>query len=240
MELEVIALTAKDAVAAQKGGATRLEIVGDMTYDGFSPTPAQVAAIRANTSLPIRVMLRLRDGFSTDGSELQKLIARATTYQAAGADGVVYGFLNNLGEIDLEVHEELAHCVRLPWTFHRAIDAAMDSDRIWNQVFQLSCDQILSAGSARGLHHGMETLIARAKAQPTALLRRKFCQRVLVGGGLQPEHLPWLVKAGFRNFHLGRGVRVAGSYNQPISQELVRSWRELIDSEIARSAEPRH
>lgn len=240
MELEVIALTVKDAVAAQKGGATRLEIVGDMTYDGFSPTPAQVAAIRANTSLPIRVMLRLRDGFSTDGSELQKLIARATTYQAAGANGVVYGFLNNLGEVDLEIHEELAHYVRLPWTFHRAIDAAMDSDRVWSQVLELSCDQILSAGSARGVTHGMEALIARAAAQPTVLLRRKFCQRVIVGGGLLMEHLPWLIKAGFRNFHLGSGVRISDSYDQPISQDLVRSWRELIDSEIARSTESHH
>ncbi|MGH3239722.1 MAG: copper homeostasis protein CutC, partial [Spirillospora sp.] len=56
--LEIIALTADDARAAQDGGADRLEVVADMAADGLTPDPELVAAVRRATTLPIRVMLR--------------------------------------------------------------------------------------------------------------------------------------------------------------------------------------
>lgn len=45
--LEVIALDAEDAVAAQAGGADRLEVVTDMAADGLTPAPKTVAEIRS-------------------------------------------------------------------------------------------------------------------------------------------------------------------------------------------------
>ncbi|MEY7981074.1 copper homeostasis protein CutC, partial [Streptomyces pilosus] len=45
--LEVIALDVEDAVAAQAGGADRLELVTDMAADGLTPAAATVAGIRA-------------------------------------------------------------------------------------------------------------------------------------------------------------------------------------------------
>ena len=44
--LEVIALDAEDAVAAQAGGADRLELVTDMAADGLTPPLATFAEIR--------------------------------------------------------------------------------------------------------------------------------------------------------------------------------------------------
>ena len=41
--LEVIALDVEDAVAAQAGGADRLELVTDMAADGLTPAVATVA-----------------------------------------------------------------------------------------------------------------------------------------------------------------------------------------------------
>lgn len=62
--LEVIALDARDALAAVAGGADRLELVGTMDQDGLSATVEQVEQIRAVSDIPIRAMLRDRDGFT--------------------------------------------------------------------------------------------------------------------------------------------------------------------------------
>ena len=101
--LEVIALQAADAERAEAGGADRIELVGTMASDGLSPEPVLVGQVRRATSLPIRVMLRLREGFGTDGGEVTRLKGLLSSYRSVGADGVVLGFLNGHTEIDAEV-----------------------------------------------------------------------------------------------------------------------------------------
>src|SRR6266540_6120426 len=71
--LEVIALHPADAEAAQEGGADRLELCASMEADGLSPSVSTVSAIRRATDLPLRVMLRLSDTFTTNGAELNRL-----------------------------------------------------------------------------------------------------------------------------------------------------------------------
>ena len=65
--LEVIACSVADAIAAQKGGANRLEIVRDLERGGFTPSIELVHAIRDEVHLPLRVMVRESDGYQTAG-----------------------------------------------------------------------------------------------------------------------------------------------------------------------------
>ena len=84
--LEVIALHAADAERAEAGGADRIELCGTLEDGGMSPEPALVEKVRAATSVQLRVMVRLRAGFGTDGGEavrLRGLIARAISPSAA-------------------------------------------------------------------------------------------------------------------------------------------------------------
>lgn len=226
--LEVIALTPADAEAAEAGGADRIELVGTMDDDGLSPEPALVRQVRRATSIQVRVMLRLRDGFSTDGGEFSRLRGLAADYADAGADGMVLGFLNGFEEIDREVVDALVADADWPWTFHRAIDAAMDTDRAWSALADAPrLDTVLTAGSARGVEQGLDSLVARAKSDPEA------ARLIMAGGGLTPEHVPWLVRAGVRKFHVGSRVRQGGSFANPVDPSLVESWRELVDDEVA-------
>ncbi|MBN8883140.1 MAG: hypothetical protein J0H73_12615 [Salana multivorans] len=89
--LEVIALSALDAERAERGGADRLEVVGTMDDDGLSPDPSLVAEIAAATGLPLRVMVRARAGFGTDGEELARLRGLAVAYRGAGAESRMVG-----------------------------------------------------------------------------------------------------------------------------------------------------
>ena len=101
--LEVRVLGAHDAVPAEAGGADRLELVGDLDDGALSPEPREVAAVRARTNIHLRPVVRLRAGYSTDGGELVRLRGLVAAYLDAGADGLVLGFLNGLGEVDAEV-----------------------------------------------------------------------------------------------------------------------------------------
>ncbi len=93
--LEVIALDVEDAVAAQAGGADRLELVTDMAADGLTPAVATVTGIRAAVDIPVRVMLRLTDGFAAGAVE--RLVAAACEMREAGAEEFVLGFLDTDG-----------------------------------------------------------------------------------------------------------------------------------------------
>ncbi|MDN5763134.1 MAG: copper homeostasis protein CutC [Microlunatus sp.] len=229
--LEVIALHAHDAERAEAGGADRIELVGSMVAGGMSPEPALVGQARRATRLPIRVMLRLREGFGTDGGEVTRLQGLLSAYRSVGADGVVLGFLNGHTEIDDGVVLEiLGGEPDFGWTFHRAVDSCMSTDKAWRVLRLLpGLDQVLTAGSARGVAEGLDDLVARAHAD-------EFARRMIIaGGGLLPEHVPWLARAGIRSFHIGSPARPLGSWKAYLDPDLVRTWRTLIDDAVGRA-----
>jgi copper homeostasis protein len=228
--LEVIALHPADAERAEQGGADRLEVVGTMDSDGLSPEPALIGQISRASSLPLRVMVRLRDGFSTDGGEMVRLKGLARSYLEVGAEGLVLGFLNGHTDVDFEVVTELIDDLDCPWTFHRAIDHCISPDRAWRHLRQLPrLDQVLTAGSARGVEEGLDDLLRRAADDTFAR------QLIMAGGGLRAEHVPWLAHAGIRAFHVGSSVRPTGSWKAYVDPDLMHSWRTLVDDAVARA-----
>lgn len=160
--LEVIALDAEDAVAAQAGGADRLELVTDMAADGLTPSRATFAAIRAAVDIPLRVMLRVADGFAA--GDIDVLVTRARELRSEGADEFVFGFLDADGRPDLVAVERIiAELDGCHWTFHRAIDRAADRDALRKSLADLpGLDTYLTAGSAAGVDDGIPTLLVEA------------------------------------------------------------------------------
>ncbi|GIH68751.1 copper homeostasis protein CutC [Sphaerimonospora thailandensis] len=227
--LEVIALDVRDAVAAEAGGADRLEIVSDMSSGGLTPSAETVAAIAKECRLPQMVMLRSSAGFAATPQELDRLRRNVKELAQAGAGGFVFGFLTADGSVDLAATEALIHAVApLPWTFHRAVDHAADVRAAWRAVRLLpNLATVLTAGSAQGVGTGLGVLRARAEAGDGPL--------VLAGGGLRKEHVPVLLDYGVQAFHVGGAVRDPGSspdrWSGPVDAARVRDWRRLVDHE---------
>ena len=189
-----------------------------------------MSSLRRASDLPVRVLLRLDDDDTTTGAGLGRLAGLASDYLAAGVEGVAYGFLDTDLEIDTELCAELADRTRVPWTFTRAFDRALDPRRAWRQVKALpGLDGVLTAGAALGAAQGHEPLLELAQADPaTAAL-------AIAAGGVQPEHVPWLVRAGVRRLHVGTAVRPGGSWAKAYTDAaLVRSWRLLLDDAVDR------
>ncbi|MCM2391821.1 copper homeostasis protein CutC [Streptomyces albipurpureus] len=226
--LEVIALDAEDAVAAQTGGADRLELITDIAADGLTPSRETFGRIRAAVDIPLRVMLRLADGFSCGSPEdVDKLVQSAAELRAEGAEEFVLGFLDEKGNPDLVTVErllvEISGCA---WTFHRAIDRATDRDALRKQLADVpGLDTYLTAGSPSGVDEGMPTLLAELAlaGEPG------YEAHILVGGGLRLDHVPVLLAAGIDGFHIGGAAR-PGGWEGAVSPSAVREWREVLDA----------
>ena len=226
----------RDVAGADEGGADRLFVIADVGSGGLSPEPATVSGICRETDVPVRVMLRLNDGLTTTGGELTRLVGLGEDYLGTGAAGLSFGFLTSDLEIDVEVCGYLADRLpEVPWTFHRAVDSALSTDRAWRQLAGLpGLDAVLSAGSVRGLGAGCDELTDRAAGDPAV------AALLMAGGGLRGEHVPWLSRAGVRQFHVGSSVRPGGSWEKSyVDAGHVRAWRMLLDDSVDR-AEGRH
>jgi copper homeostasis protein len=230
--LEVVVLHPRDVPGAHDGGADRLFVVGDLEDGGLSVEPAVVSGVCKETDLPVRAMLRLNDTYTTTGGELTRLVGLAEDYLAVGAAGVAFGFLTHDLTVDVEVCAHLADALDgVPWTFHRAIDASLETSLAWRQVRRLpGVDAVLSAGSSRGLATGHEELTDRATSDPDV------ARLLMAGGGLRGEHVPWLVRAGVRQFQVGSTARPAGSWKAHVEAGHVRAWRMLLDDATDRAA----
>ncbi|MFL6060400.1 MAG: copper homeostasis protein CutC [Marmoricola sp.] len=224
--LEVTVLHARDAAAATEGEADRLLVMTEPESGGRSPEPAALSAVLRETDLPVRVVLRTEDRLSVDGPAFSHLLHLAQTYVELGAEGVSFGFLDEHLEVDRATCAELAHeLVGTPWTFHRAFDQCLDPRRAWRDVVGLpGLSAVATAGSTRGLASGGEEVIARATASPAV------AALVLASGGLDGALVPWLVRAGVRQFGLGAEVRPDGSWTKAyVDTAAVRAWRLLLD-----------
>ncbi|MCW2814746.1 MAG: copper homeostasis protein CutC [Nocardioides sp.] len=211
----------EDVVGAVEGGADRLAL----DVDGRSPDVSVAAAVLRASPVPVRVLLRLDDTFSTTGAGLVRLVGLAGEYLTLGAEGMVFGFLDADLEVDVETTTALADSLPgVPWTFHRAVDATLDLGRSWRRLVRLpGLTAVASAGSPQGLAHGYDGLLALATRDPDV------ARLLLPTGGLSAEQVPWLARAGVTQFRVGDQVRPGGSPRAYVEAGLVRSWRLLLD-----------
>jgi copper homeostasis protein len=230
--LEVAVGDPRDVPGAAEGGGDRLHVALPGPACGLSPEPALVSAICRESDLPVFVLLRLNDSWSTTGGEFARLVGLGEDYVACGATGVAFGFLDADLEIDTEVCAHLAERLSgVPWTFGRAVDDTLDARRSWRRLVGLpGLVAVRSAGSPRGIEAGYDELLAVAGADPA------YARLMMPGGGLLAEHVPWLARAGVRQFHLGPQARPGSSYKAYVDAAHVRSWRLLLDDALARMA----
>jgi copper homeostasis protein len=135
----------------------------------------------------------------------------------------VLGFLDESGAVDLPaVHTVLEELDGRLWTFHKAIDHAVDRGAVWRAIEGLpGLDYVLTSGGPHDAATGAEILIKDAFSG--------YQGKVLVGGGLREAHLSTLRAGGLTAFHTGSAVRPGGSWDAPVDPDAVRRWRELLD-----------
>lgn len=231
--LEVVVATDRDVAGALEGGADRLFLAVASAGDpvGTSPDLAAAAQVLRESTIAVRVMVRLGDTYTTTGGEFVRLVGLAEEYLALGAEGVCFGFLDADLEVDAGTCRALAEALPgVPWTFSRAIDATLDVRRSWRRLAGLpGLTAVSSGGSPRGLGQGYDDLLAFAEGDAGA------AAMLMPSGGLAAEQVPWLARAGVRQFQIDYQARPGGTPKAYVDGPLVRSWRTLLDSAIGRA-----
>jgi copper homeostasis protein len=229
--LEVIAVDAADARLAVEGGADRLELVSAMEFSGFNPPLEAFEEIRAAVEVPLRVMVRLRDGHVAGGpGNVAALVASVVRLREAGADQFVFGWLDGSGAVDLDTMKTVLDVAGdAPWTFHRAIDAATDRDAAFGAIRGLpGLDTVLTSGGPHPAGQGTAVLAREAEREaglPDGV-------QILVGGGLKLEDVPVLRAARLDAFHIGTAARFSGDWAGHVDPELVAGWRSALDAPL--------
>jgi copper homeostasis protein len=186
------------AVAAEAGGAQRIELCSNLAEGGVSPDSATLAACVAQLTIPIVVMVRPRAGnFTYSAIEHAVMLEEIRRTQDAGAHGIVTGALRPDGTIDHTRAAELVAAARpLPVTFHRAFDECRDAARALETVIALGASRVLTSGQGRSAPDG-----AAAIAQLVRLAAERIT--IVAGGGINGKNVAALVRAsGVREVHL--------------------------------------
>ena len=149
MMLEIAANSVASALAAQDGGAGRVELCTALELGGLTPSHAQIALARERLRIPLVVLIRPRAGdFLYNDLECETMQRDIETCVALGCDGVVLGVLDANGEVDMpRCRALIAAAGKLGVTFHRAFDLTRDPLSSLDDLIQLGCERVLTSGA---------------------------------------------------------------------------------------------
>lgn len=194
------------ALAAQRGGASRIELCDNLVEGGTTPSAGTIALCRDRLRIPIYVMIRPRGGdFCYSTVELDVMRRDIVAAHALGADGVVLGLLRPDGTVDRRRTRALIALARpLDVTFHRAIDVSRDPIAALDDLLALGVDRVLTSGQSR-------TALAGARVIAALVERAAGRLEVLAGGGVDETNAREVVaRTGVREIHV-RGTSPAKS-----------------------------
>jgi copper homeostasis protein len=197
--IEVCVDSVASAVAAERGGAARIELCSSLIEGGITPSAGLIETTRAAVSLPLHVMIRPRGGdFCYDDSEFEIMRRDITLAKELGADGIVFGILDVNGHVDVTRTRPLLDRARpLPVTFHRAFDMTADLFRSLEDLCALGVDRVLTSGAEQTAVEGRQT-IARLVQES----RERIA--IMAGSGIKPENARRLVdETGVTEIHVG-------------------------------------
>lgn len=194
--LEVCVDSLESALAAQEGGADRLELCGNLIIGGTSPSIALVRQVMDQVHIPVNVLLRPRFGdFCFTPAEQEATLWEIEQCRALGVNGVVLGALLPNGALDKDF---LARCSAaaggLHRTLHRAFDVCRDPFEALEDAVELGFDTILTSGQQAKAEQGIPLLAQLVE-------RGDGRVNILAGSGVNPGNMEKLAAAGVRQFH---------------------------------------
>lgn len=150
IRLEVCANSVASALAAQEGGAYRVELCDNLENGGTTPSFGQILLARKLLSIKLYVLIRPRSGdFLYSELEYEIMKADVRSCIEAGCDGIVIGILNADGTIDKARCSELVEMATskgLGVTFHRAFDMVANQNQALEDIIGLGIERILTSG----------------------------------------------------------------------------------------------
>ncbi len=197
--VEVCVDSVASVVAAQRGGAARVELCGSLIEGGITPSAGLIEVTRTAVSVDFHVMIRPRGGdFYYEADEFETMRRDIALAKRLGANGVVFGILDVNGNVDIARTRQLADEARpLAVTFHRAFDMTADLFRALDDVCAAGVDRVLTSGGAPTSLQGQDTILQLVKRAQGSIV-------IMPGSGIRLENARSLVDhTGVAEIHVG-------------------------------------
>jgi copper homeostasis protein len=196
--LEICCGSIDDALQAQEGGAQRVELCSALFLGGLTPSIGTMQYARQQLKIPIMAMVRPRaGGFCYTDAEFATMERDAAALLANGADGIVFGILNEDGNIDLpRTRRMVALAGDKQSVFHRAFDVTPDPFHAVDELAALGITRILTSGQQDTVPEGAD-LIRRLIEHAGDRIE------ILPGGGIKPYNIADVIaRTGCTQVHL--------------------------------------
>ncbi len=227
--IEVVASSVKSCVNAERGGATRIELCSALATAGVTPSTGLLLAVKKHISLPVYVMIRPREGdFHYDKEEMEVFKYEIENLQKAGADGFVFGILNEDETVNTPLMREMVNfCKPFPVTFHRAIDCTPDIFQALEAIIDSGCERILTSGGKASGPEGVATIIQLAEKAENRI-------KIMPGGGIRPDTFPLMLHPLIKDYHLsGRLPQISHAKSTLFDM----NWAETDEASIRKVVE---
>ena len=196
-KFEICANSVASCIAAQEGGADRVELCAGIPEGGTTPSFGMIRNARECISIALNVIIRPRGGdFLYSETELREMVYDIQAAKELGADGLVFGCLRPDGSVDMEAMSVLMEAAGdTPVTFHRAFDHTSDPLKALEDIISLGCVRILTSGCRPTALEGADML---------AQLVEKAADRIIImpGCGVREGNIAEIARlSGAREFH---------------------------------------
>jgi copper homeostasis protein len=229
-EIEICTGNIGSVLAADRGGADRVELCENLAEGGTTPSFGTMVLAKEKSSLAVYVIIRPRGGdFVYSDTEMEVMLRDIQSAVEMGADGMVIGCLKPDGRVDLEKCRRLMEAGRgLPVTFHRAFDLTPDPFEALEDIKSMGISRILTSGQKEKAEDGMELLRELAKNAGTGL-------RIMAGSGIDESNIRALaLGTGLHSFHASLR-EIAGERSPAGRKAVLDSHYQLTKEERVRA-----
>lgn len=233
MLFELCAENLESGLAAEEGGADRIELCADLSVGGITPSAEMMGEALRILDIPIHVLIRPRAGdFVFSSSEFDCMRRQIEAAKRAGASGIATGILLPDGRVDIDRTRELIDLARpMDVTFHRAFDESVELTQALEDVIETGADSLLTSGGAADVLSGAATIRALSEQAAGRI-------PLMAGGGLRLENLAEVVRlSGVLSLH-GSLSRRKGKAAAPAQAADVREAVRLLREQAAELAPP--
>lgn len=195
--LEICCGSVEDAIAAQAGGADRIELCSALFLGGLTPSLASLLSAKEKLTIPVMTMVRPRPaGFCYSPTEVEVMEREADLFVQHGADGIVFGILRPDRTVDVEMCRRVRERIGTrEAVFHRAFDVVPDPERALDELIDLGCARVLTSGQRNTAPEGrslirklVEHAHGRIEILPGAGIRTHNVRELIAQTGCTQVH----------------------------------------------------
>ncbi len=182
--LEICANGYPSALAAQLGGADRVELCDNLEEGGTTPSIGQVKICVSELIIPIFPIIRPRGGnFVYSKHEVDIMLEDIIAFKDLKCPGIVIGALDENNEIHEHYTQLLIKAAgNMEVCFHRAFDRTPNLPKSLNTLIELGIKRVLTSG-------GQSTAIEGAKQIELLVKQAANAIEIMPGSGVNPENI---------------------------------------------------